>query len=116
MDRHELWRRVEYDYEQLRKFAPDGYEPKVEVFLVGRAEPVEPAFVETRRGADEPWIRFQSSISKPPDDPSKMQPDDYWVHVHENYVERVEIRFKRTGEKPAPGFAAAEAANRDEDT
>jgi hypothetical protein len=30
-------------------------------------------------------------------------PDDYWVYVHEALIQRVEIKFRRTG-KPSPGF------------
>ena len=52
MDRHKLWRRVAYDYEQVKEIAPEGYEPVVEVFLVGRAEPVELGFVETTRSCE----------------------------------------------------------------
>lgn len=51
-DRHKLWRLVEYDYAQLIKKAPEGYEPVVEVYLLGRAEPVEIGFVETRDSPD----------------------------------------------------------------
>lgn len=58
-DRHKLWRRVQHDYEQIKPLAPDGYEPYIQVFLIGRAQPLEPDFVETSRGDDEPWVRFQ---------------------------------------------------------
>ena len=99
MDRHKLWRRVAYDFEQLAKIAPEGYEPTVEVFVVGREAPVSLGFVETRRGDDDPWVRFESSKGIPREESAaKPTRDDYWLHVHENYVQRVEIRFRRSGE------------------
>jgi hypothetical protein len=103
-DRHKLWRKVAYDYEQIKKSAPAGYEPTVEVFLVGRVEPVELGFVETRRGDDEPWLRFESSKGLIDEPEPKVRPNDYWVHVHENYVERVEVRLRPAGEERAFGF------------
>lgn len=99
MDRHKLWRRVAHDFEQLTKLAPDGYEPSVEVYVAGRGAPVTLGYVETRRGEDDPWVRFESSKGIPPDDPdAKVRREDYWLHVHESYVQRVEIRFRRAGE------------------
>ena len=99
MDRHKLWRRVAYDFEQLAKIAPEGYEPTVEVFVVGREAPVSLGFVETRRGDDDPWVRFESSKGIPREESAaKPTRDVYWLHVHENYVQRVEIRFRRSGE------------------
>lgn len=59
-DRHRLWRRVRSHYEQLEKVLADGYEPVVEVFLVGREEPVVPAYVETSSSKAYPWVVLQS--------------------------------------------------------
>ena len=96
MDRHKLWRRVRYDWEQVGKVAPPGHEVVVEVFLVGRPEPIELGYVETRRGDDDPWVRFESSAGIPEDAPdAKAKLTDFWVHVHESYIERVEVRFRR---------------------
>jgi hypothetical protein len=98
MDRHKIWRRVEDDYQQVKKRAAEGYEPCVFVFLVGRPEPVELGFVETRRAEDDPWVRFEATNPEHPAASEELHPGDYWVHVHEGYVERVEVRLRRKGE------------------
>lgn len=61
MDRHAIWRRVQFDYEQSEKRAPSGYDTVVLVYVAGRASPLEPTFVETHRAPDDMWIRFQVS-------------------------------------------------------
>ena len=97
MDRHRLWRRVVSDYERLKKLAPTGFEPIVEVYLAGRQSPIELGFVRTRRGGDDPWIRFEALNRAAGDHlDGKAHPEDYWVHVHESYVQHVEIRLRRT--------------------
>lgn len=101
MDRHALWRRVVHDAEGLQKIAPAGCEPSVEVFVVGREVPIQFGFVETRRD-DDPWIRFEALSSRTVGS-TEAHPDDYWVHVHENLIERVEIKLRRSA-KPSPGF------------
>lgn len=101
MDQHTLWREIAYDYEQLKARAPADYEPTVEVFLVGRQGPVEIGYVETSSDDDNPWIRLQGverGASEQSD--GSLGPKDYWVHVHERFVERVEIRFRRTDAGP----------------
>jgi hypothetical protein len=105
MDQHMLWRKVAHDYEQLKERAPADYEPSVEVFLVGRQAPVEIGYVETSNAHDNPWIRLQGverGASEQVD--GTLGPKDYWVHVHERSVERVEIRFRRADAGPI-GFA-----------
>jgi hypothetical protein len=49
MDRHRIWRLVQSNVQSLRDEAPAGYQPIVEVFLVGRAEPVCVGQAQTRR-------------------------------------------------------------------
>ena len=100
MDRHTLWRRVAADYEQLKARAPDGHEPIVEVFLVGRDEPVEVGIVETRRGDDDSWVRFEAinrSVEGAGGADRPLDPDDRWVHVYEGFIQRVEISFRGVG-------------------
>ena len=104
-DRRKLWRRVQHDYEQLKSIAPDGYEPYIQVFLVGRAQPITPDFVETSREADEPWVRFQ--VLGPDIGAEKADPQSIWVHVHEQLVERVELHYRRIGGTPT-GFSYSE--------
>jgi hypothetical protein len=101
MDRHLLWRRVLYDVERLTAAAPEGFEPCIEVFLAGRETPVEIGYVETHRGPDDPWVRLQA-ISRTQSGEVRA-PDEYWVHVHESLISRVEIRFIRKGQT-ATGF------------
>lgn len=103
MDRHQLWRRIRSQYEQLEETAPEGFEPLVEVFLVGRQEPIAPAFVETSRSADYPWVVLQAQVPRDESDDAR-HPDEYWVHVHESLVGRVEVRYVRKGQTPI-GFA-----------
>jgi hypothetical protein len=59
-DRRQLWRLVEHDYKRLRQSAPEGFEPVVLVHLVGREEPVEIGFVETRDAAQGTLVRFEA--------------------------------------------------------
>lgn len=101
MSQHTLWRRITSDYERLKERAPADYEPSVEVFLVGRPGPVEVGYVETSGADDNPWIRLQGverGASEQVD--GSLGPKDYWVHVHERFVERVEIRFRRADAGP----------------
>lgn len=86
MDRHVLWRRVADDAEQLKRFAPEGHQVVVEVFVTGRDAPLALGYVETRKGGVESWLRFQTV-------------DDVWVHVDERHVHRVELRFSRSTER-----------------
>jgi hypothetical protein len=105
MDRHKLWRLVEHDYEQMKKRAPEGLEPVVEVFLAGRETPVELGWVETRRGDDDVWVRFESPMPAAADgsETQTLPAEGYWVHVHESAVLRVELRFRRP-DGPQMGF------------
>ena len=101
MDRHEIWRRVRYDHEQLSKNAPDGFEAVVDVYLAGREQPVELGRVETRRRIDDPWVRFQQHNRAFEDaDESGRHPGDRFVHVHESAIFRVEVSYAPTGKSP----------------
>jgi hypothetical protein len=107
MDHRRLWGRVRSLYDQLEERAPEGFAPVVQVFLAGREEPVEPAFVQTSTDSDVyPWILLQARTAA--DQVGEQRgPDEYWVHVHENLIARIEIRFVRKGERTI-GFAVAE--------
>jgi hypothetical protein len=104
-DRHEIWRRVAFDFKQAEPMAPTGYEAFVEVFIRERAEPLEPNFVETHRAPDDPWVRFQ--ILGRDTGAEHADPRTTWVHVHEGLIERIEVRFRRSGAF-ATGFSYAE--------
>jgi hypothetical protein len=105
MDRHEIWRAVAYDVKQLEELASDGLEPAIRVFIVGRLEPVEVADVETRRDGDYPWVRLQAFHA--PDDARQEISNRYWVHVHEQLIQRVEIHFRRMQGRSPHGFTHA---------
>jgi hypothetical protein len=97
VDRHKLWRRVSDEYEALKQVAPAGFEPSVLVFLVARAEPIEVGSVRTRNGADDPWVQLEALNRERPPGSADAHPKDCWVHVRENYIDRVELHFLPTG-------------------
>ena len=104
-DRHQLWRLVEHDYKQLKESAPEGFEPVVLVHLVGRAEPVEIGFVETRDAArGGTLVRFEALNRLEADRADGLaHPKDYWVHVHESFISRVEISYRRLADPDREG-------------
>ena len=109
MKRHDLWRRVELDYQEARKRAVKGYEPVVQVFLVGRELPVELGFVETRRGLDESWIRFEAAAPEAAEGDNTIPRECFWMHVHESSILRVEIIFRPIEKIPLGYFRVHEA-------
>jgi hypothetical protein len=114
-DRHEIWCRVKYDHDILTAKAPEGYEAVVDVFLVGREQPIELGWVETRRAADDPWVRFQQHNRAFDDaEEGKRHPGDVFVHVHESAILRTEVTFKQTGKSPRE-FEWTETEGRDGD-
>jgi hypothetical protein len=105
--RHALWRIVERKHSALQEIAPDGYTAAAEVFLVGRAEPIEIRFVETNSQDDDPWIWLEAVSSgreKTGDHGENAAVGDFYVLVNESSVARVEFRFKR-GDRRSIGFA-----------
>jgi hypothetical protein len=102
--------------EHLETVAPEGFEPVVEVFLAGREAPIVPAYVETSRSPEVPWVYLQARVitdehadhGEPDEQGERREPDEYWVYVHESLIARVEIRFVRKGEKTL-GFGVREA-------
>jgi hypothetical protein len=110
MDRHRLWRNVSQHFDQLERLAPDGFEPVVEVFVAGREAPIVPAYVETSRSPDYPWIVLQARSARDQSSETR-EPDEFWVHVHADLISRVEIRFvPQKGETPIGfGFGIGEA-------
>ena len=107
MDRQRVWRDVSYRFDQLLESAPDGYEPVVHVFLVGRDEPVAIAFVETSRKPEYPWVVLQA-VSPRDSEGSPRSPDDYLVYVPESLIARVEITYTRKRGRSSIGFGVGE--------
>jgi hypothetical protein len=110
MDRHRLWRNVTQHHELLQAKAPEGHEAVVEVFVLGREEPIVPAYVETSRSPEYPWAVLQARSARD-ESANTREPDEFWVHVHADLIQRVEIRFVRTGETPI-GFSIGELNER----
>ena len=102
MDRHEIWRRVQYDWQQANARRANGYVPFVRVWVAGRPEPIELGWVETRRGRDETWVRFETA-APPADETKAIPPGCSWVHVPESAVLGVEVAYRRA-DQPGIGF------------
>jgi hypothetical protein len=115
MDSRQLWLRIRHDYDQAKQRAPAGFEPFVQVFLIGRPDPVVPGFVETRRGDDETWIRLEAEITRPDGhevaDTDPIPSECYWVHAPESAIVGIEVSYRKIA-GGAIGFAIAE---RDDD-
>jgi hypothetical protein len=93
LDRHEIWRRVQYDWKCANQRRAQGHVPVVLVWIAGRPEPIELGFVTTRRGPDEPWVRFETP--GPPAETGAIPPGVSWVHVHESAVLAAEVVYRR---------------------
>ena len=109
MERHEIWRRVEDDYAELQRRAPDGHEPVVTVHLAGQ-EPITLGFVRTRKAADDAWIRFEAEVKGAEGEVDEIPAEAYWVHVHESTILGIEIRIRPKGRAPI-GFRYEEIAD-----
>jgi hypothetical protein len=98
-DRHQVWRLVEADYRRLKEVAPEGFEPIVLVYLIGRVDPVEIGWIETRDAAHGGVLVRLEALNRKAGERTEdvAHPDDYWVHLHESFIERVEISFQRKG-------------------
>jgi hypothetical protein len=94
LDRHELWRRVRYDWERANERRAQGHVPVVQVWVAGRPDPIELGFVTTRRGPDEPWVRFETPASAD-ESTGAIPPGVSWLHVHESAILAVEVLYRR---------------------
>jgi hypothetical protein len=56
MDRYKVWRIVRNNLATMERESPEGYTPVVDVFIVGRAEPVRLNRVEMSREPEFPWV------------------------------------------------------------
>lgn len=107
MDRHKLWRDVAANYKGYEETAPEGYEPRVRVYIAGRDAPVEVGQVITQR-ADEghEWVALlASSMERLADTGSteKGYPDDVLVFAHVSTIIRVEIVYVPKEPDAPPG-------------
>src|SRR5262245_36314732 len=95
-DPHALWRRVALDVERLHLTAPDGHVVAVLVFISGRETPVEAGFVSTNRDPDYPYVRIETEGAAGAE--GRAHPSARWIHVHKDFIARVEIAFKQAPE------------------
>jgi hypothetical protein len=103
IDRHKIWRIVRNNHQALEEHAPDGYNAVVEVTVAGRAEPVVLGEVHTSRDPLFPWILLAAEAE------AEASPDAHLVFVTEPYIQRVEIKYKRSTGRTL-GFAHRELA------
>jgi hypothetical protein len=105
LDRHRLWRVVQRNHAELETRAPEGYEAVVEIHIAGRADTLIVSRAETSRDPDYPWTLLHC-LAEP--DVEDLGPDDYFVFVLPDYIQSVELRFRKKGEKLAIGFSQGE--------
>jgi hypothetical protein len=101
MDRHKIWRIVRSNLESLRRVAPAGYAPVVDVYVAGRLEPVRLNEVHTSREAEFPWTLLSEGEVN---DDGALSKDDRSVFVPEGHIARIEISFVASEDRPL-GFA-----------
>jgi hypothetical protein len=101
MDRHKIWRIVKNNHEELKSAAPDGYRPVVDVYLLGRPEPVRLDVVQTLRDPDFPWV-----FLIPESDPDTLPGPVRRILVPEQHIERIEVTLVADpSERPKLGFS-----------
>jgi hypothetical protein len=104
MDRHATWRRVKHDFDEALERRPNGYLPVVQVHVAGRLEPLELGFVETRRGANDTWVRLQSGWESA-EASNAIGAHAWFHHVPESAILGVEVVFRKEGTGAIPiGF------------
>lgn len=99
-DRHKIWRIVRNNLSEMRASAPPGHQPAVDVYLVGRAEPVRLDQVHTTESPTFPWELLGAGLSE--DD--ERSPDELRVFTPEQYIQRIELHFVRS-ERATVGFS-----------
>jgi len=95
MDRHEIWRRVRYDWERANERRANGYHPVVHAWIAGRPEPVQLGFVTTRRDRDEVRIRLETFAPEAADGTGAIPPMCSWIHIPESALLGVEVSYQR---------------------
>jgi hypothetical protein len=106
MDRHEIWRRVEQDWQRANDRRAQGYDAVVHAHVAGRGEPIPVAFATTYRGPDKPWVRLEAQEPHSRGDQSgAIPPTCYWIHVHETALLAIEVSYVRSSERQAVGFS-----------
>jgi hypothetical protein len=102
VDRHKIWRIVHNNHLELKETAPDGYRAVVDVYLLGRTEPVRLDAVQTTRDPDFPWV-----FLVPESDATTSEPR---ILVPEHHIQRIEVALiaeppdETERERPRLGF------------
>jgi hypothetical protein len=95
---------VRASYVQVREELPEGLAPVIEVYLLGRPEPIRLTEVQTSRTPEFPWALFVPE----PADAEKPSQGDTLIFAPEHHVERVEIRVEMRSVEHRIGFALRE--------
>jgi hypothetical protein len=112
VDRHEIWRRVRWDWERANEGRANGFVPVVHAWIAGRPEPIELGYVMTRQQSDDVWIRIETPGPVGSDGKGAIPPGVSWLHVHENALLSVEVSYRRA-DRPGIGFSHTIESNDD---
>ncbi len=105
-----MWRHVMGAVAALEAKAPDGFEVVVSAYIDGRPEPFEFGGAQTSRDVSDPFTVLQS-LTKSEGDSEKANPDVEVIVVHEDRIERVEIRYEPVKGKARVGFSHEETGS-----
>lgn len=89
----------------LHERRPEGYALIVEVYVLGREDPVQLGVVETSRADDRPWTWLQAAGSAHASanvSERRPHPDGEWTFLPEQHIVRVQLRYVREIDAPAP--------------
>ena len=84
----------------MKREAPEGHGAAIDVFIVGRPEPVRLSRVETSKDPSFGWVFLADEVDSP-----TAEPDDRLLFVPEHYIERIEVHFVRSAESRVVGFS-----------
>jgi hypothetical protein len=101
MDNHKIWRIVANNRREMEEAAPEGYRPVVDVFLLGRPEPLRLNYVETTRDPSFGWAYLIPEVLK-----REAQIDERRILVPEHHIERIELHLIPVeGQRQETGFS-----------
>jgi hypothetical protein len=98
MDAHKIWRIVRGNLQEMQEAAPEGYRSVVDVFVLGRPEPVRLNYVETTRDPSFPWVYLIPEYEEPVEERRLLVP--------KQHIERIEIHLvPAEGRRQETGFS-----------
>jgi hypothetical protein len=89
----------------LHEQRPEGYALIVEVYVLGREDPIQLGVVETSRANDRPWTWLQAAGSaRASANVSERRPhaDGEWIFLPEQHIVRVQLRYVPVIDAPQP--------------